>query len=136
MTDHDRLVLGTAAGVWRVASGSGVQYFVDLRDPTRPLFLRDPGPHGTPASYDGVWVQLASVTSRGGDRGTVIKGARHHWQTWPEGPGDFYRVYHQAEITTLEPVPDDEVPTGRERRPREAWEWNPHVWGQGQREIE
>ncbi len=53
----DRVDIATAGGVWRVGSGSGVHYYLDLRG-DRPLFLRDPGNGGTPAGFDGVWVPL------------------------------------------------------------------------------
>lgn len=114
----DRLVLGSAAGVWRVSSASATRYFLDL---DARLLLRQPGELSATGPYDGVWVQLLKVSNLQ-ETGVIQVGLRHRYDLDPDpgGPADF-RWWVQRTATGIDPVALEDRPVGRAADPNEDW---------------
>lgn len=115
-TPVTELHLATATGVWLIGSTSQTQYYVD---PDRRRLLRQPGAGSSTGPFDGVWVDLVSVETLGGERGVIRVGERHRYLTDPDRDAGEHRWWIQRAATDIEPVPAEGVPAGREADPYE-----------------
>lgn len=114
----ERLVLGSATGVWKVSSASATKYFLDL---DARLMLRQPGELSATGPYDGVWVQLLKVNNLQ-ETGVIRVGLRHRYDLDPDpgGAADF-RWWVQRTATGIDPVAPADRPVGRAPDPDEDW---------------